>query len=90
MTAILVVGVPVALILIIALVLKLKTPFNYILIVVLSVCSTYAVDFVFCSLLENKCEPDALNAVAFLTHPWLVIVISSISYKAVCEKCFIE
>lgn len=83
-------GIPVVVILFVAFAVKLKSPYNYLLIVILAVCSTFIVDFIFCSVLKSQCEADALSAVAFVTHPALVCVITVIIYKVISEKSFLE
>ena len=83
-------GIPVVVILFVAFAVKLKSPYNYLLIATLSVCSTFVLDFVSCSVIRTQCEPDALSAVAFVTHPVSVCFITVIIYKVISEKCFLE
>ena len=90
MTSVLIVAIPVVFILAIALALKLKSPFHDLLIVVLAVCSTFVVDFVFCSVLSPQCEPVALKAVAYIVHPFLVIVVTAILYDLLSKRAFLR
>lgn len=86
MTTILIIGLPVLTILSIVISLKLKELFSLLLIFALGVASPFIVDFVYCSVLNNKCKPDALSAVGFLFHAMYVVVISSVIYGIIPNK----
>lgn len=81
MTTALVIGLPVLVIVTVALFLKLSFLKSVLIMVTLAICSTVIVDFVFCSILQTQCEPDALNAVGYFFHALLVVVISLVIYS---------
>jgi hypothetical protein len=86
MTTVLVIGLPVLIILSIVMSLKLKIWLSFLLIVVLGVVSPFIVDFFYCSILNNECKPDALEAVGFFFLAIYVIVICSVIYGLILNK----
>jgi len=87
MTTALVIGLPVIVIVAVALFLNLSFLKSFFIILVLAICSTIAVNFTFCSILKTQCEPDSLNAVGYFFHALYVVVISSVIY-ALLEHWF--
>lgn len=74
------IAIPVLLIVALVTLIKQRDLIAYSVIIVLSILTTVIVDFIYCSILQTKCEPDALNAVGHLFFTLLVMVSSSIIY----------
>lgn len=86
MTSLLTIVLPVLIILLIVIPLKLRAIFSFLLIITLSVCSPFIVNFVYCSVLSYECQPDALKAAGYLLLTLYVIVISSVIYIVLPKK----
>jgi hypothetical protein len=69
-------GIPAIIVTVLLRLFKLKWPFALLIIFGLSALSTYTVNFIYCELLNTKCELDALNAVGYFFH-W-----ASVSFTA--------
>lgn len=74
------IGLPVIIIVSVVLFLKLSFLKSFLTIVLLAICSTMVVNFVYCSILQTQCESDALNAAGYFFHALCVVVISSVIY----------
>ena len=77
----------IAVVLIVAIVtlIKQRDAIAYSVIVALSILSTFIVDFIYCSVLQTMCEPDALNAVGYLIFTFMVMVPSGVIYALLTE-----
>ena len=74
-----------AVVLIVALVtlIKQRDSVAYSVIIALSILTTFVVDFIYCSVLQTKCEPDALSMVGHFFFTLLVMVSSSVIYALI-------
>jgi len=80
MTPFLMVAIPVVLIVALVTLIKQRDLIAYSVIIALSILTTVIVDFIYCSVLQTKCEPDALNAVGYFFFTLLVMASSSVTY----------
>ncbi len=86
MVFLLIVGIPTLIILGLVISLKLNSMLSYIVIILLGILSTYAVDYIYCNILGFECIPDALTGLGLIIHSLLVIIFSSIIYNVLCNK----
>ena len=78
-------AIPVILIVALVTLIKQRNAIAYSVIIALSILSTVIVDFIYCSILQTMCEPDALNAVGYLIFTFMVMVPSSVIYALLSE-----
>ena len=80
MSPFILVGISVVLIVTLVTLIKKRDAIAYAVIIALSILSTIIVNFVYCSVLQTMCEPDALNDVGYLVFTLMVMVPSGVIY----------
>ena len=80
MNPFLMVAIPVVLIVALVTLIKQRDSIAYSVIIALSILATFVVDFIYCSVLQTKCEPDALNAVGYYFYTFMVMAPSGVIY----------
>jgi len=80
MAIVLIIGIPVFIILSIIIQLKLRGLFSYLIILAMGGLAPFIVDFIYCSVLDNECKPDALSALGIIFHSFYIIIICSVIY----------
>ncbi len=53
-----------------------RIPIKLIVILILAISSTFAIDYIYCNVIQTQCEPDALAAVGYFFHVLLVFIFS--------------
>lgn len=57
---------------------SIRLPTYLIVILALAISSTFSINYIYCDLLQTKCEPEALAAIGYIFHFILVFIFSTL------------